>query len=390
MARKTLSPPLSAKFETLAERLNVEHVERREEIDCALLALVAGVTFFMLGPPGVAKTMLVRRLHAHIDGSEFFAKTLDKFTTPDDLFGPRSLSAMKQDQWRRTVEGTLVTADFAMLDEFFEASSALLKTLLEALNERTFRQGDETIAMRLSTVFTASNEIPSDPRLAALYDRLLLRRQLRPILDSQNFMAMLASPRLTVPEPVLSWNEVLLAQVEAAQVTVPTVVLEAMTTVRRGLADREIHPSDRRFMESLRVVRAAAWLDGAAEADTDHLQCLTNILWDRPEDMGAVAAEVAAVIHPTTMALHELHRDIEGLIQSIRVPAGGDRERKQLVTMLVGRSRQAQANLDQLATKTTSARHQAQVHEIDAALASFGDRVLTTLVEPFEDEAQAS
>jgi MoxR-like ATPase len=367
----------------LAAALNVELLERRAEIDCALRALVAGCSFFMVGEPGIAKSLLPRRIHAYVSDAEFFDHDMDRFSVPEDIFGPRSLSAMKEDRWERALDGTLVTADFAMLDELFEASSALLKTLLRALNERTFHQGTEVIPMRLSTVFVASNDIPADPRLAAIYDRLLIRRQLHRVADTANFVTMLTSVRDEKPEPILSWDDVLTAQREATQVHLPGDVLDAVASIRRRLADEDIHPSDRRFVEAMRVVQASAWLDSCTEAEAVHLQCLEDVLWQIPEQFSTVRGVIDRVIEPMVAEIDKLIRDVEDVRSQIRrgLP---EFDRKRLATELADKLRDARRHLRVIERKrggSDPARRKAKLDHAQQLIADTAKQLMDDLFE---------
>lgn len=338
---------LYERFGMLETALNAEHFERAEEVRCALLALVSGTTFFMVGAPGLAKSLLIRRLALRISDVEFFDLDLDKFTTPDDLFGPRSLQAMKQDQWVRATNGTLVTAHFAMLDEFFEGNSALLKALLRTLNERTFRQGTEVIPMRLTTVFAASNQVPVDDRLAALYDRLLIRRKINRVTGTNEFIEMLLATREDRPEPLLTWADVARAQADAGQVPVARRALAAIGDIRRKLQKEGITPSDRRFVESMKVVRAAAWLDGAEETDADHLGCLADILWDREEQRPTVVKVIDTVQEPLVTEAERLLREIRDIRPRVRSGLQGH-EKETLGVHLHERIQRAKRDLEAL------------------------------------------
>jgi MoxR-like ATPase len=381
---------LPDRFEQLRAKLTAEHVERDEEIQCALLALVAGCTCFFLGEPGIAKSMLPRRIRAYVSGGNYFDHDMDKFSVPEDLFGPRSLSAMRDDRWERTVDGTLVTADWCFLDEFFEASSALLKTLLRALNEREFHQGTEIIPMNLTTVFCASNEIPSEPRLMPLYDRLLLRRHLRPIQESGGFARMLGLERDAQPAPVLCWDDVRVAQSQAAQVTIPAVLRETMTEIRIGLAEQNIHASDRRFFDSQRVVRAAAWMEGCAEAEAEHLRCLADVLWGHPDQISEVTRVVDTVLEPLVSKADELLREIRGLDRQIQTDLDDD-DRQRLATELHLKASWAEEELDRLrAESSNSPRQRRKLAELKAAHTKVCQRILVELfrITPGELEAR--
>jgi MoxR-like ATPase len=305
-------PVLQDKFAALEAELERELVDRVEEIRCALLALVAGCTYFLVGPPGVAKSLLARRVAARITDAEFFDCCLDKMATPEVLFGPWSLAAMVENRWERELTGTLATAHLAHIDEVFAAGSALLQGLHWALNERIYRHGTTVVDLPLSTVFCSANQVPTDPGLAAFWDRLILRRNLSAELDAGDFVAMLRSELVDKPAPVLSWAEVAEAQVAAARVEVPETVAHTVYGIRRRLIEVGIHPSPRRFHAAMGVVRAATWLDGRETAESTDLLVLKDILWLFPDQAITVGQlvnqELRNSLSPTVMLLRELRR----------------------------------------------------------------------------------
>lgn len=75
----------------------------------------------------------------------------------------------------RETGSMLPTADLAFLDEVFKAPKALLNSLLTIFNERQFKNGTVIGHIPLKTAITASNEVPMDPSLMALFDRILFR-----------------------------------------------------------------------------------------------------------------------------------------------------------------------------------------------------------------------
>lgn len=305
-------PALQDKFAALEAALEGELVDRVDEIRCASLALVAGCTYFMTGPPGVAKSLLARRVAARITDAEFFDCCLDKMATPEVLFGPWSLGAMRKNRWERELAGTLATAHLAHIDEVFAAGSTLLQGLHWALNERIYRHGTTVIDLPLSTVFCSANQVPTDSGLAAFWDRLILRRTMSADLDAGDFIAMLRSELDDKPAPVLSWSEVAEAQVAAERVALPEPVAQNVYGIRRRLAEVAIHPSPRRFRAAMGVVRAAAWLDGREVAESTDLLVLKDILWLFPEQAVTVAQlvgrELQHSLSPTVLLLKELRR----------------------------------------------------------------------------------
>lgn len=377
---------LQPNFVRLAAVLNSELVERQEEINCALEALVGATTFFMVGEPGVAKSLLARRMHAYIGGGEFFDHDMDKFSTPEDLFGPRSLAAMKEDRWERQITGTLVTADWCMLDEIFEANSALLKTLLRAFNERTFHQGTEIIPMRLTTVLCASNEIPTEQRLLPLYDRLIIRREIRRISGPLGFVTMLATERDEKPEPILTWADVQAAQQAAMRVTVPKDLLNAIAEIRVMLGESlKLFPSDRRFYEALKVIRAAAWLDECATAEPEHVRRLENILWQTPTQAGDVASVIDTVLEPLIYRADELRREVMAFASQINSNLDEIR-RKQLGNEITDKLSHARTELDELEQKAGSTRQRRKIEAAREATRAISARVLIECYGQPEDK----
>ena len=176
-----------ARIRVLQDEMNASNVERENAVRTLLLAASAGEHVFLEGPPGTGKSRIAEQLCNAIEG-EFFDILFTRYTTPDEVFGPFSMNKMQQDVLERIIPGYAPTADVWFLDEIFKASSAILNTLLKALNERRMRQGTGYIDLPLWTVVAASNEIPSgDDNLGALYDRFLERLEILPVEDRANW-----------------------------------------------------------------------------------------------------------------------------------------------------------------------------------------------------------
>src|SRR5262245_927026 len=123
------------KFLTTRQELSSALIERDDEIDLILTALVANEHVLLVGPPGTAKSLLLDSLMKWTSGRRFTA-LLTKFSSPEELFGAISVQGLKEDRYRRITTGKLPEAHLAYLDEVFKASSAILNTLLRILNER--------------------------------------------------------------------------------------------------------------------------------------------------------------------------------------------------------------------------------------------------------------
>jgi MoxR-like ATPase len=84
----------------LRANLMAQFPECKDVIDGSLAAVLAGEHVLLIGPPGTAKSALVRCL-AQVFGGIYFERLLTKFRAPEELFGPISLQALAQDRFVR-------------------------------------------------------------------------------------------------------------------------------------------------------------------------------------------------------------------------------------------------------------------------------------------------
>jgi MoxR-like ATPase len=173
----------------LMAELREQFVEREEEIAGAILAMLSGEHVLFIGPPGTAKSQMAKAMCERLRGGSFYYYLLTRFTSPEEVFGPLSLSSLQRDEFRRRTEGYLPQANIAFLDEIFKANSSILNSLLTILNERRFHNGNEVADVPILSVYGASNELPSEEEgLAALYDRFLYRFFITNVQDEGNFL----------------------------------------------------------------------------------------------------------------------------------------------------------------------------------------------------------
>ncbi|MDP3274808.1 MAG: AAA family ATPase [Deltaproteobacteria bacterium] len=274
------------KIRTVRDALSEGLIERDVAVRLALLATLAGEHLLMVGPPGTAKSLIARRLHLAFAQSTYFERLLTRFSVPEELFGPLSIKGLEEDRYERLTEAYLPKASIAFLDEIFKANSAILNSLLTLLNEREFDNGTTRCKTPLLAVVGASNELPQDDELAALFDRFLLRLHVGPV-SKQGFASLLALTQEA--SPVLAASVRLTAedlqaiQHDAQRVEVPADVMALLCDLREFCAAESISVSDRRWRKIVKLLQVSAASNGRASVSIWDCWLLQHCLWDAPE-----------------------------------------------------------------------------------------------------------
>ncbi|WP_337057001.1 AAA family ATPase [Pseudomonas sp. USHLN015] len=245
-------------------------IGRNQLAELIVLAAVAQEHLLVVGPPGTAKSAVVRRV-AQAMGGRYFEYLLGRFTEPSELFGPVDLRKLREGTVETDVSGMLPEADIAFLDEVFLGSTAILNTLLGVLNERRFRRGHTQLDCPLRVCVGAANGLPEDEALAAFGDRFLLHLFVEAVPDHQ-LEAMLAGGWQAEQTPIVGQHN--LGYLDTLGRAMKTVNLEAarpaLADAIRRLRQAGVQLSDRRIVKSQRLIAAAALLGGrlhATEAD---------------------------------------------------------------------------------------------------------------------------
>lgn len=293
------------KLQAVRDDLATNLLERDNAIAAALLALLTGEHLVLLGPPGTAKSLLVRSICQRLKGATYFERLLTKFSTPEEIFGPLSLSALEQDRYQRVTTGTLVEAHIAFLDEIFKANSGILNSLLAIINERLYHEAGQVQQVPLLSLFGASNETPEDNGLAALFDRFLLRVVIPPLADDASLRALF-DLQPGQPTATITLNELHDAQHQVQQVPLTDDAREAIISIKHGLEEEGIAASDRRWKACASLVRAKAWLECESQTTSDHCEVLVHALWSEPSQIRVVERVVSKVSNPLNLEAVEL------------------------------------------------------------------------------------
>jgi len=296
---------LLSKFRALRDDLNANLLEREEAVDASLVGLLTANHVLLLGPPGTAKSLLVRSISERIEQATCFERLLTKFSVPEELFGPLSLSALENDRYQRMTAGTLVEAEIGFVDEVFKANSSILNSMLGIMNERVFHENGVARPVPLLSLFGASNELPEDGSLSALFDRFLIRVTLPSLADDASVRALLDHKTKT-PSATITLDDLKAAQKEVSQVELTDDAREAILTIKRESEFEGIQASDRRWKACVGLVKARAFLEGEAQTSADHCEILTAALWSEPGQIRIVERVVNKIANPLNLEAVEL------------------------------------------------------------------------------------
>jgi MoxR-like ATPase len=126
-------PDLARRLQDGARQLEAQFLGKEEIIRLLFISALAGEHLVMVGPPGTAKSAIVRAFAQVID-ARYFDYLLTRFTEPNEIFGPVDIQAFRSGTYRRRIEKMLPEAEVVFLDEIFKANSAILNSLLTLVN----------------------------------------------------------------------------------------------------------------------------------------------------------------------------------------------------------------------------------------------------------------
>jgi MoxR-like ATPase len=283
------------------EPLKARFVARDEVIDLIALATVAGEHLFLYGPPGTAKSALIRHFALSVRG-RYFEYMLTRFSEPNEIFGPVDIARLREGVVATVTAGMLPEAEFAFLDELFNANSAILNNLLTVLNERVYRRGAETHRLPLLSLFSASNHLPEDDAVKALFDRFLIRCHVDN-LRREGMPSLLRAGwdlERTAPTSAIVSSDDLRALSALVLDVDLDAVRELYADVVFRVRDLGIALSDRRAVKVLKLLAASAVLCGRRTAEASDLWVLRYV-WDRVEQIAPLRALVQGVLeqHPS-------------------------------------------------------------------------------------------
>ena len=324
---------LSRHLQEGARLLQAQFLGKEEIIRLLFISAVAGEHLVMVGPPGTAKSALLRTF-AQVIEAQYFDYLLTRFTEPNEIFGPVDIQAFRTGSYRRKIQGMLPEAEVVFLDEIFKANSAILNSLLTLLNSRRYTHGNETVRVPLISLYAASNEVPTDDALSALFDRFLLRVRVD-YLDSYHFRGLLQkgidleansmNPDAKELSPVISASDLRSLQQGFGQLL---DFGEDFLATFKGLVfqirSEGIGLSDRRIVKLLKLFAASAVFDGRHRVNDSDLFILRHV-WNTPEQEEILQEIVGPVLdqwyeqHPDQARIGATPTNLQDLLEELRI-----------------------------------------------------------------------
>jgi len=256
----------------IEEDLNRTILERQEVIRMAFLALLSQEHVYQIGPPGTAKSLLVRTLVGRIFGATYFESLLNGEVSLSSLAGARGFRE----------------AQVIFLDEVFRAPKNTLLGLLPVLNERII-YAPSGKNLPLLSLFAASNQNPSPADgLDAFYDRFTYRSLIRPIRSGDNFLKLLlsGSSREDTPPSLLKLSDLTgCRHLIETRIAIGPTGREGILHLRERLIGEGIFISDRRWRKIVLAARTIAAYSYEESVNSGHLRDLLAVLWTYPTEI---------------------------------------------------------------------------------------------------------
>ncbi len=227
----------------------------------------------------------------------------------------KTVSELHGNEPRLITKGKVPDAEIVFLDELFKAGDGILDAFLTAFNERVCNNEGQTIPIPTISFFAASNEIPdfSEKKiLEALYDRLDLKLVTDYIADPVARLDVLQKKEAGTGENItatVTLDELLEMQREVTQVVIPSELNEIMDKVLMDLRGKDVFVTDRTYFGYYRMVRAMAWLRGAAAAAPEDMMILRHCLWKLPEERSTVTESLTRLcVSPVLERIKEIYQ----------------------------------------------------------------------------------
>lgn len=323
---------VKAKIKTLLTKLNEGVIEKEDALALTLLSAIAGESIFFLGAPGVAKSLIARKLKYAFKEARSYEYLMNRFSTPDEIFGPVSISKLKdQDKYERITKNYLPSAAVVFLDEIWKAGPSIQNALLTVLNEKIYRNGEQEIKIPMKALISASNELPAkNEGLEALWDRFLVRLKVEGVMERKNFNDMISKTLNSYEDTVSEILKISEKDYEEwsksiDQIEMPENIFNVIHVIRGYIEkhnkknDEKIYVSDRRWRKTVRLLRTSAFLNARKAVDLMDCFLIKHCVWDETDQIDAVNQFVTDAIQKFGYSIEFDFESLKGELKEFKV-----------------------------------------------------------------------
>lgn len=296
----------SGKLRGIRDFLNRKYYEVDNFVECILLSMISRTNMIALGPPGIAKSAILREIVNVIDfdvfeGTPYFHIQMGTDISPNNILGAPDIEYYKRHGIiKRAYQGFLPDAAIAFFSEFYRISDQVANSgILTILNEGEFKNGTDTVKTNLRFFMADTNFFPKQPddldadetdyRLQALHDRFLSRVLVTPLQDDDNKVRMILMDDHDSTDIKLSLNDLIWIQDHLELVALPEAIARAMVEISNTLTKKyKLFISPRRLKMSRNLIRASALLSGRLTCRMGDLMALQFSFWQKEEDIQKV------------------------------------------------------------------------------------------------------
>jgi MoxR-like ATPase len=249
------------------------------------LALVAGQNLIFSGPGGHGKSEFLTAAFDAIEDVEAYVKSFGQGTSPEELYGGLDLDALNQTKGATMKYNTtlsFLSHRIAIFEELFDAPPRVLTSLKDTLTARELRNGSQRIAMKTRMIAAATNHDPDEiarggPEIAALVERFSVQMEVKwSEYNEDSFMELLdvLTSSEEVERQTVTWESIERLQEQASKVSIDAFMKRLIARLVAALREEGVRLSPRTIERGLRLVRAAATINGRTEAVPEDLQAM--------------------------------------------------------------------------------------------------------------------
>lgn len=294
----------------IINKLAKDLVEREDVLRLSFLCAMSGESIFMLGPPGIAKSLVSRKIQSVFRNAKSFEVLMNRYSTPDEIFGPIDITELKKGKYLRKTEGYLPDCNIGFLDEIWKASSSIQNALLMIINEKLFINDGISNKVDLALLIAASNELPERGKgLEALWDRFIIRLDMKPIQNDDKFLSLFSNPvNLLDKQDLLESEKFDLSILQkvaknSEYVEIPLNIKKFIILLRKKIEEFNakflekneeanafdlIYVSDRKWKKIAGILRNSAYLNGRMHVDISDCFILENIIWNNEKQISDI------------------------------------------------------------------------------------------------------